>query len=65
MTKRKCSFSRRIARSLYKFTRSELRRIVKLEFIRCDSENDKGNKCIKQVNHLLWHNDAWNGWWWD
>ncbi len=55
---------KRIAKKIIRFIRSEIKSWTSLEIKRCDSTSSKGKKCVKQTDHLLWHEDAWRDWWW-
>ena len=57
-------FGRRIVDKLWRYARTEIKSLICFENNRCQSTSTKGKKCIKQNDHLLWHEDAWRDWWW-
>jgi hypothetical protein len=57
-------FSRRVSRKVWRFIKAELKSWVTLEGNRCNALSREGKQCIKQGEHLLWHEDAWKVWWW-
>lgn len=57
-------FRKRLARKVWRFIRSEAKSWITLENNRCKSLSPQGKRCIKQGDHLLWHEDAWREWWW-
>ncbi len=55
---------KRIAKKIFRFIKSEIKSWTSLETKRCEATSEKGKKCVKQSDHLLWHEDAWRDWWW-
>lgn len=54
----------RILKKLYQFAKAEIKSLISLEDNRCQALSLKEKRCIKQDDHLLWHEDAWQDWWW-
>ena len=56
--------TKRVSKKIYRFIRAEIKGWITLENNRCQSSSLHGKRCIKQGDHLLWHEDAWRDWWW-
>jgi len=57
-------FRHRVLKKIVLKIKSEVKVLFLAEYCRCSSTSQANKRCIKQNHHMLWHEDAWGGWWW-